>query len=320
MAKITGLKNPVMTGPARVFDDEQSALAAIMAQEDRRRRRDGAALPRPQGRAGHAGDAGADGRADRPGPGRDRSAWSPTGASRAAPGAWSSATSRPRPTRAAPSRWCRRATRSPSTPTACCCSSTSATSELARRRAAWKAPAPRYTRGVLAKFAFNASSASLGAVLDDSTAIVLQGMRIAVGRCASPLVSLASSGAAPPCATGVLTTVEASEDRLRFSCAARALALDLFDPADARLELFAVCPVEGACRAISPGSRRFSCGHPSSPSRGACSDPTCRPRPTSTAARTNGTTNFQRSPVNSQFQAPNGPMPSQVQRDERARR
>jgi hypothetical protein len=31
VAKITGLKSPVMTGPARVFDDEQSALAAIMA-------------------------------------------------------------------------------------------------------------------------------------------------------------------------------------------------------------------------------------------------------------------------------------------------
>jgi len=30
----------------------------------------------------------------------------------------------------------------------------------------WKAPAPRYTRGVLAKFAHNASSASTGAVLD----------------------------------------------------------------------------------------------------------------------------------------------------------
>ncbi len=34
--------------------------------------------------------------------------------------------------------------------------------ELAQRRAAWKAPAPRYTRGVLAKFARNASSASPG--------------------------------------------------------------------------------------------------------------------------------------------------------------
>jgi dihydroxy-acid dehydratase len=38
--------------------------------------------------------------------------------------------------------------------------------EIARRRAGWVQPAPRYTRGVLAKFARNASSASLGAVLD----------------------------------------------------------------------------------------------------------------------------------------------------------
>jgi dihydroxy-acid dehydratase len=38
--------------------------------------------------------------------------------------------------------------------------------EIAKRRAAWKKPAPRYTRGVQAKFAFNASSASTGAVLD----------------------------------------------------------------------------------------------------------------------------------------------------------
>ena len=30
----------------------------------------------------------------------------------------------------------------------------------------WTAPAPRYTRGVQAKFAHNASSASKGAVLD----------------------------------------------------------------------------------------------------------------------------------------------------------
>ena len=38
--------------------------------------------------------------------------------------------------------------------------------EIARRRAQWKAPAPRYTRGVLAKFAKLASSASRGAVTD----------------------------------------------------------------------------------------------------------------------------------------------------------
>jgi dihydroxy-acid dehydratase len=38
--------------------------------------------------------------------------------------------------------------------------------EIARRRAAWTPPPPRYTRGVLAKFAHNAASASRGGVLD----------------------------------------------------------------------------------------------------------------------------------------------------------
>jgi dihydroxy-acid dehydratase len=38
--------------------------------------------------------------------------------------------------------------------------------EITRRKAKWTQPSPRYTRGVLAKFAKNASSASTGAVLD----------------------------------------------------------------------------------------------------------------------------------------------------------
>src|SRR5437868_14816041 len=38
--------------------------------------------------------------------------------------------------------------------------------EIARRRAAWQPPAPRYTRGVLAKYARLVSSSSLGAVTD----------------------------------------------------------------------------------------------------------------------------------------------------------
>ena len=38
---------------------------------------------------------------------------------------------------------------------------------LAARKVGWLAPKPRYTRGVQAKFAFNASSASKGAVLDN---------------------------------------------------------------------------------------------------------------------------------------------------------
>ncbi|MEH2278909.1 MAG: dihydroxy-acid dehydratase, partial [Nostoc sp.] len=39
-------------------------------------------------------------------------------------------------------------------------------SELARRRANWQPPAPRYTKGVLAKYAFLVSSSSIGAVTD----------------------------------------------------------------------------------------------------------------------------------------------------------
>ena len=38
--------------------------------------------------------------------------------------------------------------------------------EIAARRAKWVQPAPRYTRGVLAKFMKNVSSASKGAVTD----------------------------------------------------------------------------------------------------------------------------------------------------------
>jgi len=38
--------------------------------------------------------------------------------------------------------------------------------EMAARRKAWKRPAPRYTRGVLAKYAHTVTSASEGAVTD----------------------------------------------------------------------------------------------------------------------------------------------------------
>ena len=38
--------------------------------------------------------------------------------------------------------------------------------EMAQRRAAWQPPAPRYTRGVLSKYAKLVSSSSLGAVTD----------------------------------------------------------------------------------------------------------------------------------------------------------
>ena len=38
--------------------------------------------------------------------------------------------------------------------------------ELARRKAAWQPPKPRYTRGVIAKYAKLVSTSSLGAVTD----------------------------------------------------------------------------------------------------------------------------------------------------------
>ena len=38
--------------------------------------------------------------------------------------------------------------------------------EMAARRKSWKKPAPRYTRGVLAKYATHVTSASFGAVTD----------------------------------------------------------------------------------------------------------------------------------------------------------
>lgn len=165
VAKITGLKNPVITGPARVFDDEQSALAAIMG-----------------GRI-QAGDVmvlrylGPKG-----GPGMPEML-APTGAligqglgesvglitdGRFSGGTWGMVVGH-----VAPEAY-------EGGTIALVQEGDSITidahrlllqlhvddAELARRRAAWTRPAPRYTRGVLAKFAFNASSASSGAVLD----------------------------------------------------------------------------------------------------------------------------------------------------------
>ena len=43
--------------------------------------------------------------------------------------------------------------------------------EMRKRRAAWSAPKPRYTRGVLAKYAHLVTSASLGAVTDQDLSL-----------------------------------------------------------------------------------------------------------------------------------------------------
>ena len=165
VAKITGLKNPVMTGPARVFDDEQSALAAIMAKKI------------------VAGDVmvlrylGPKG-----GPGMPEML-APTGAligqglgesvglvtdGRFSGGTWGMVVGHVAPEAYAGGTIALVHEGDSITIDAHTLSLqlNVADDELARRRAAWKAPQPRYTRGVLAKFANNASSASSGAVLD----------------------------------------------------------------------------------------------------------------------------------------------------------
>ncbi len=165
VAKITGLKNPVMTGPARVFEDEQSALAAIMAKQI------------------VAGDVmvlrylGPKG-----GPGMPEML-APTGAligqglgesvglvtdGRFSGGTWGMVVGH-----VAPEAYAGGNIALVQEGDAITIDSHQlllqlnvADDELARRRAAWVQPKPRYTRGVLAKFAHNAASASLGAVLD----------------------------------------------------------------------------------------------------------------------------------------------------------
>ncbi|WP_374673474.1 dihydroxy-acid dehydratase [Ideonella sp.] len=165
VAKITGLKNPVITGPARVFDDEQSALAAIMG-----------------GRI-QAGDVmvlrylGPKG-----GPGMPEML-APTGAligqglgesvglitdGRFSGGTWGMVVGHVAPEAHEGGAIALVQEGDSITIDAhrLVLQLHVADDELARRRAAWVRPAPRYTRGVLAKFAFNASSASSGAVLD----------------------------------------------------------------------------------------------------------------------------------------------------------
>jgi dihydroxy-acid dehydratase len=165
VAKITGLKNPVMTGPARVFDDEQSALAAIM---ERRIRPGDVMVLR------YLGPKGAPGMPEMLAPtsaligqGLGESVGLITDG-RFSGGTWGMVVGHVAPEAYAGGL------------IALVHEGDSLTidahqlllqlnvddAEIARRRAAWTPPSPRYTRGVLAKFAKNAASASLGAVLD----------------------------------------------------------------------------------------------------------------------------------------------------------
>jgi dihydroxy-acid dehydratase len=165
VAKITGLKTPVMTGPARVFEDEQTALDAILA----RRIHPGDVMV-----LRYLGPRGAPGMPEMLAPtsalvgqGLGESVGLVTDG-RFSGGTWGMVVGHVAPeayeggnialvqegdTITIDSRTLALQLHVPE-------------DELARRRAAWRRPPPRYTRGVLAKFARSASSASTGAVLD----------------------------------------------------------------------------------------------------------------------------------------------------------
>ena len=165
VAKITGLKNPVISGPARVFDDEQSALAAIL-----------------HGRIA-AGDVmvlrylG-----PRGGPGMPEML-APTGAligqglgesvglitdGRFSGGTWGMVVGHVAPEAYAGGTIAivQEGDRITIDAHQRLLQLDVDDAEIARRRAAWTPPPPRYTRGVLGKFWHNAASASHGAVLD----------------------------------------------------------------------------------------------------------------------------------------------------------
>jgi dihydroxy-acid dehydratase len=165
VAKITGLKNPVITGPARVFDDEQSALQAIL---DGKIKAGDVMVLRYLGPKG--------------GPGMPEML-APTGAligaglgesvglitdGRFSGGTWGMVVGHVAPEAAAGGNIAFIEEGDAITIDAHRLLLELNVSEqvLAERKKGWQPPAPRYTRGVQAKFAFNASSASKGAVLD----------------------------------------------------------------------------------------------------------------------------------------------------------
>lgn len=165
VAKITGLKNPVITGPARVFDDEQSALQAIL---DGKIKAGDVMVLRYLGPKG--------------GPGMPEML-APTGAligaglgesvglitdGRFSGGTWGMVVGHVAPEAAAGGNiaFVHEGDSITIDSHQLLLQLNVSEAELAARKKGWQAPAPRYTRGVQAKFAFNASSASKGAVLD----------------------------------------------------------------------------------------------------------------------------------------------------------
>ena len=165
VAKITGLKNPVITGPARVFDDEQSALKAIL---------DGNIKPGDVMVLRYLGPKGGPGMPEMLAPtsaligaGLGQSVGLITDG-RFSGATWGMVVGHVAPEAAVGGTIGLIHEGDSITIDArqLILQLNVADDEIAKRRAAWKAPAPRYTRGVQAKFAHNASSASKGAVLD----------------------------------------------------------------------------------------------------------------------------------------------------------
>jgi len=165
VAKITGLKRPRITGPARVFDSEEAAMAAILQKNIRS---GDVVVIRYEGPKG--------------GPGM-REMLSPTSAlvgeghaedvglitdGRFSGGTYGMVVGHVAPEAAVGG------------PIALVNEGDSITidahrlliqlnvddAEIARRRAQWRAPAPRHTRGLLAKYRRLVSTASLGAITD----------------------------------------------------------------------------------------------------------------------------------------------------------
>ena len=165
VAKITGLKNPAITGPAKVFDDEQSALDAILA---------GRVVAGDVVVLRYLGPRGAPGMPEM---------LAPTGAligrglgesvglitdGRFSGGTWGMVVGH-----VAPEAYAGGLIALVHNGDSITIDAHALTlqlhvddEEIERRRALWQQPPPRYTRGVLAKFAHGAASASRGAVLD----------------------------------------------------------------------------------------------------------------------------------------------------------
>jgi dihydroxy-acid dehydratase len=165
VAKITGLTNPTMTGPARVFEDEQSALAAVMARK---------IVPGDVMVIRYLGPRGGPGMPEMLAPtsalvgqGLGESVGLVTDG-RFSGGTWGMVVGHvaPEAYEGGAIALVEEGDRITLDAHTLSLRLEVPDAELARRRAAWRQPPPRYTRGVMAKFARGASSASTGAVLD----------------------------------------------------------------------------------------------------------------------------------------------------------